>query len=158
MLQWNFTLALSGCVVRCPDPFYIPQRGVQWKQGVVIYMTLYTSLLYNTTPIHCTPLPLHPPCNEYPSLQAEQAEGHVDWYNFAVALSSEHLRETGVDNTVSCSFSFSVVFLSTTLYDIIWLSRWHMVLHLLVLRELAKTRSLRFNADYYYDHHTYYYY
>ena len=40
---------------------YIPQRGVQRKQGVVIYMTLYTSLLYNTTPIHCTPLPLHPP-------------------------------------------------------------------------------------------------
>ena len=41
---------------------YIPQRGVQWKQGVVIYMTLYTSLLYNTTPIHRTPDPLHPPC------------------------------------------------------------------------------------------------
>ena len=40
---------------------YIPQRGVQWKQGVVIYMTLYTSLLHNTTPIHCTPLRLHPP-------------------------------------------------------------------------------------------------
>ena len=40
---------------------YILQRGVQWKQGVVIYMMLYTSLLYNTTPIHCTPLPLHPP-------------------------------------------------------------------------------------------------
>ena len=40
---------------------YIPQRGVQWKQGVVIYMTVYTSLLYNTTPIHCTPDPLHPP-------------------------------------------------------------------------------------------------
>ena len=40
---------------------YIPQRGVQWKQGVVICMTLYTSLLYNTTPIHCTPDPLHPP-------------------------------------------------------------------------------------------------
>ena len=41
--------------------FYIPQRGVQWKQGVVVYMTLYTSLLYGTTPIHCTPHPLHPP-------------------------------------------------------------------------------------------------
>ena len=41
--------------------FYVPQRGVQWKQGVVIYMTLYTSLLYDTTPIHCTPLRLHPP-------------------------------------------------------------------------------------------------
>ena len=39
--------------------FYIPQRGVQWKQGVVIYMMLHTSLSYNTTPIHCTPLPLH---------------------------------------------------------------------------------------------------
>ena len=40
---------------------YIPQRGVQWKQDVVICMLLYTSLLYTTTPIHCTPLPLHPP-------------------------------------------------------------------------------------------------
>ena len=39
----------------------IHQRGVQWKQGVVIYMMLATSLLYSTTPIHCTPLPLHPP-------------------------------------------------------------------------------------------------
>ena len=35
--------------------------GVQWKQGVVICMVLYTSLLYATTPIHCTPLRLHPP-------------------------------------------------------------------------------------------------
>ena len=40
---------------------YILQRGVQWKQGVVNYMRLHTSLCYNTTPIHCTPLPLHPP-------------------------------------------------------------------------------------------------
>ena len=39
---------------------YILQRGVQWKQGVVVYMTLYTSLLHNTTPIHCNPLRLHP--------------------------------------------------------------------------------------------------
>ena len=39
----------------------IHQRGVQWKRGVVIYMMLHTSLLSNTTPIHCTPLPLHPP-------------------------------------------------------------------------------------------------
>ena len=35
--------------------------GVQWKQGVVVYMMLYTSLLYDTTPIRCTPFPLHPP-------------------------------------------------------------------------------------------------
>ena len=48
--------------------FKIPQRGVQWKQGVVIYMISYTSLSYNATPIRCTPLPLHPPCNEYPEL------------------------------------------------------------------------------------------
>ena len=39
----------------------IHQRGAQWKQGVLIYMMLYTSALYNTTPIHCTPLRLHPP-------------------------------------------------------------------------------------------------
>ena len=39
----------------------IHQRGVQWKQGVVICMLLYTSLLYNTTPIRCTRLRLHPP-------------------------------------------------------------------------------------------------
>ena len=43
-----------------PRRVYIPQRGVQWKQGVVIYMMLYISLLYNTTRIRCTPLPLHP--------------------------------------------------------------------------------------------------
>ena len=35
-------------------------RGVQWKQGVVICMLLYTSSSHNTTPIHCTPLRLHP--------------------------------------------------------------------------------------------------
>ena len=40
---------------------YILQRGVQWKQGVVICMVLYTILLYDTTPIHCTPLRLQPP-------------------------------------------------------------------------------------------------
>ena len=39
----------------------IHQRGSQWKQGVVIYMMIYTSSLYNTAPIHGTPLPLHPP-------------------------------------------------------------------------------------------------
>ena len=39
----------------------IHQRGVQWKQGVVIYIMLYTILLYKTIPIHCTPLRLHPP-------------------------------------------------------------------------------------------------
>ena len=43
------------------EGLYIPQRGVQWKQGVVNHMMLCTILLYNTTPIHCTPLRLHPP-------------------------------------------------------------------------------------------------
>ena len=45
------------------DRFLLRQdssKGVQWKQGVVMYM-IYAGLLYNTTPIHCTPLPLHPP-------------------------------------------------------------------------------------------------
>ena len=43
------------------------QRGVQWKQGVVIYVLIYTSVLYGTTPINCSRLPLHPPCNDYPT-------------------------------------------------------------------------------------------
>ena len=53
----------------------IHQRGVQWKQGVVIYMMLCTSLLYNTTPIHCTPLPLHPPVmnTQAPGTRASRA-------------------------------------------------------------------------------------
>ena len=43
-----------------PPALYIHQKGVQWKQGVVIYMMSYTCLLYKITPIHCTPLPLQP--------------------------------------------------------------------------------------------------
>ena len=49
ILQWN-SLRL-----------YILQRGVQWKEGVVVYIILQAALLYNSTPIHCTPLRLHPP-------------------------------------------------------------------------------------------------
>ena len=53
-------LKLRAAMPHAPPPrLKIHQRGVQWKQGVVIDMMLYTSLLYNTTPIHCTPLPLH---------------------------------------------------------------------------------------------------
>ena len=44
----------------------ILQRGLQWKQGVMKYMMLYTSLLYSTTPIHCTPPPTAPPSAEHP--------------------------------------------------------------------------------------------
>ena len=54
--------SLSLCFDRILlETLKIHQRGVQWKQGVVIYMMLYTSLLYHAPPIHCTPLPLHPP-------------------------------------------------------------------------------------------------
>ena len=53
--------ALLNRVCDVRPRIYILQRVVQWKQGVVIYMMLYTSLLYNATPIHCTPLRLHPP-------------------------------------------------------------------------------------------------
>ena len=63
--QSSFRLRMPFEPSRLPGPgpalLYIPQREVQWKQGVVIYTMLYTSLLYDTTPIHCTPLPLHPP-------------------------------------------------------------------------------------------------
>ena len=56
------------------NKLYIPQRGVQWKQGVVVCMMLYTILLYSTTPIHCTPLPLHPPVmnTHYAMIRKEQ--------------------------------------------------------------------------------------
>ena len=55
--------------------YYIPrevaQREVQWTQGVVMYMMLYASSLYNTTPIRCIPPPTAPPCNEYPFVMAD---------------------------------------------------------------------------------------
>jgi len=35
--------------------------GVQWKQGVVIYIMSCAASLHSAAPIHCTPLPLHPP-------------------------------------------------------------------------------------------------
>ena len=49
-------------------------KGLQWKQGVVICMLLYTSLLDNTTPIHCSPLSTAPRCNEYPAAQEPAQE------------------------------------------------------------------------------------
>ena len=50
-----------------PQAVKIHQRGVQWKQGVVVYIILQAVLLYNTTPIHCTPLRLHPPLMNTPA-------------------------------------------------------------------------------------------
>ena len=49
----------------------IHQRGVQWKQGVVVYILWCIVLLNNTTPIHCTPLRLHPPM---PSIHRHRQE------------------------------------------------------------------------------------
>ena len=49
-----------------PTWLKIHQRGVQWKQGVVIYMMLHTRLLYNYYPHPLHPPPSAPPCNEYP--------------------------------------------------------------------------------------------
>ena len=51
------TMLVGGLGIR----IYNPQSGVQWKQGLVVHIILYTVLLYNTTPIRCTPLRLHPP-------------------------------------------------------------------------------------------------
>ena len=45
-----------------PPVIYIPQRGVQWKQGVVIYMMLYILLFdvilpqSTAPPCDCSPL------------------------------------------------------------------------------------------------------
>ena len=57
---YTYITELPACTPE-PVPPGNHQRGVQWKQGVVIYTMLYSSLLYSTAPIHCTPLPLHPP-------------------------------------------------------------------------------------------------
>ena len=54
-------LLVIARLLREPVKVKIHQRGVQWKQGVVVHNILQAVLLYVTTPIHCTPLPLHPP-------------------------------------------------------------------------------------------------
>ena len=36
------------------------QRGVQWKQGVVVHIIVCVLLLHNATPIHCTPSAEYP--------------------------------------------------------------------------------------------------
>ena len=62
-LNYSDPLALpaSRSLTRAPEQprpvLKIHQRGVQWKQGVVIRMMLCIILLYDTTPIHCTPPP-----------------------------------------------------------------------------------------------------
>ena len=48
----------------------------------MIYMTLCTSLLYNTTPIHCTPDPLHPP------LQSTVSFHNFKSQNFKLSVSN----------------------------------------------------------------------
>ena len=53
----------------------IHQRGVQWKQGVVICMLLDTSLLYKTTPIRCTPPHCTPPVMNTRSRAGQQRLG-----------------------------------------------------------------------------------
>ena len=58
---WIWESALSQSPGN-PDSFHILQRGVQWKQGVVICMVLHTTLLYNTAPIHCNPSDCTPLC------------------------------------------------------------------------------------------------
>ena len=69
---------------------YILQRGVQWKQGVVVYIILYTMLLYNTTPIHCTPFPLHPPL---PSIQ-ELSETSLGYAKLSELLQDSPRQKT----------------------------------------------------------------
>ena len=67
--SYRLPLRLFGAVgANETEELKIHQRGVQWKQGVVICMLLNTSLLYNNYyphPLH--PPPTAPPCNEYPT-------------------------------------------------------------------------------------------
>ena len=99
---------VSGDILRCRSLnwlFYIPQRGVQWKQGVVIYMTLYTSLLYNTTPIHCTPDPLHPPLQ---SIQLLDHPMHTLWLILQAVFEAPETRRKRGRNVAARQF-FQIV-------------------------------------------------
>ena len=63
------------CLAPIPANLIERARGVQWRQSVVIYMMLHTSSLYDTTPIHCTPPPTAPLCNEHPNLIERAVRG-----------------------------------------------------------------------------------
>ena len=51
----------SPAQTRAPFSQDSSKGGAVEKQGVVVYIILHIALLNNTTPIHCTSLPLHPP-------------------------------------------------------------------------------------------------
>ena len=44
-----------------PHPGLHSAKGGAVETGCSDFMMLYISLLYDTNPMHCTPLPLHPP-------------------------------------------------------------------------------------------------
>ena len=77
LVAWSRAGTFCGRRLLLPLPLTalkIHQRGVQWKQGVVVYIMSYTVLLYNTTPIHCTPPPTAPPFDEYPAAATHSSQ------------------------------------------------------------------------------------
>ena len=72
----------------------IHQRGVQWKQGVVMCVLLCTTLLCNTTPIHFTPLRLHPPL-----MNTHQRE-----YPKSPSVKKYEMRSDPISADPTCSF------------------------------------------------------
>ena len=86
-------------------PFvYMLQRGVQWKQGVVVYIILQAVLL---PPIHCTPLRLHP-FDEYPQPTKDKR-------------ARKRLRSRLMPATVSYVFDLSILCLLLILYMCIYI-------------------------------------
>ena len=82
----TFMTAGFGLTQELPLALYILQRGVQWKEGVVICMVLYSILLYNTTPIHCNPDPLHPPLQSVQALRPALRESRRKIYYFTILI------------------------------------------------------------------------
>ena len=78
-------VGVAAAAARSRNPSRLIKGGVQWKQGVVIYMMSHTSLLYDTIPIHCTLLPLHPPL---PSIQFPRLSA----YSMAPAVAAGETR------------------------------------------------------------------
>ena len=73
------------------SPTQDSSKGVQWKQGVVVYIILCVVLLYGTTPIHCTPLPLHPPLQSIQTTEGA-ASSPVVYFNVEIHISNTSCR------------------------------------------------------------------
>ena len=79
-------------------------------------MVLYIDLLYNTTPIHCTPLPLQPPVMNTQNSSEIRFPLEVPIRGFPLQMTSYKTRMVHTNNTcfishlITCSFDKDFLF------------------------------------------------